>query len=88
MSEQVVVKKVDRRRRTMRLLEERFERERISNDLRYGNLESFAQMQDERISKLEALNEMSLRRVEQLEVEAKAKDKIHPLKKMLGIKAK
>ncbi len=72
MTEESVTKKVDHRRRTMQLLEERFERERISNDLRPDNLEAFVQIQDEQIERLK-------RRVEQLEV----RDKIHPLKKLL-----
>ncbi len=41
MSEQVVVMKVDQRCLAMGLLEEGFERERNSNNLRYHNLNAF-----------------------------------------------
>lgn len=77
-------KKVDHRRRTMRLLEERFERERVKNELRYANLEAFVKIQDEQLTATRALLGRLVDRVEQLEVEVK----VHPLKKMLGIKAK
>ena len=76
--------KVDKRRQAVKLLEDRSDRERISNDLRHDNMEAFVKIQDEQIAALKTLVARVVARVEQCEVELK----VHPLKKLVGIKAK
>lgn len=71
--------KVDKRRQAVKLLEDRFDRERISNDLRHDNVEAFIKIQDDQIAALKTLLAKLGASVEQLEVEVK----VNPLKKLM-----
>ena len=60
--------KVDKRRQAVKLLEDRFDRELISNDLRHDNMEAFVKIQHDQTATLRTLLTRLVAPVEQLEV--------------------